>query len=340
MKLLLKNAREQKGLKTREVSQILGIDQALISKFETGLRKPTKDQVTRLAKLLEIDYESLMIAWLKEKILHEIENEEFALKALAAVEEELKYQKSVSKRELSVILEKILKEIDDLKAKADSLENNYDEISKNTELEYTFESNLLDGNSMTVQETEMVISEGLTIPGKSMREHFEAVNHQEAIRFIKNLRKNNSFGEHDLLSIHNLILRGIKTENGGIYRKNTFVKDENLAIGAEPSLIPKETENYFFWYEVNKNKLHPVILAAEMHFRLLKIRPFAEANKKTARLVMNLILLQHEYPIVIIKEDNRIRYEELIANDNSEDFILFIARIQKENLANILRVSN
>lgn len=340
MKSLLKNAREQKGLKTREVSQILGIDQALISKFESGFRKPTRDQVTRLAKLLEIDYETLMIAWLKEKILYEIENEEFALKALAAVEEELKYQKSVSKIELSAILEKLLKEIDILKAKANSLENSYDEISKKTELEYTFESNRLDGNSMTLQETEMVISEGLTISGKSMREHFEAVNHQEAIRFIKDLLKNNSFDERDLLSIHNLILRGINTENAGIYRKAKIINNQNLTIGTEPSMIPKEIENYFFWYEVNKNELHPVILASEMHIRILKIFPFAEANERTARLIMNLILLQHEYPIVIIKEDNRIKYEELIANDNSEDFILFIARIQKENLANILRVSN
>ena len=67
MKTLLKNAREQKGLKTREVAQILGIDQALISKFESGTRKPTKDQISKLSQLLEIDYETLMIAWLKKK---------------------------------------------------------------------------------------------------------------------------------------------------------------------------------------------------------------------------------------------------------------------------------
>lgn len=342
MKLLLKNAREQKGLKTREVSQILGIDQALVSKFESGLRKPTRDQVSRLAKLLEIDYETLMIAWLKEKILYEIENEEFALKALAAVEEELKYQKSVFKRELSVILEKALKEIDILKAKADTSfpENNQDEISIKTEIKYTFESNRLDGNSMTLQETEMVVSQGLTIPGKSMREHFEAVNHQEAIRFIKNLQKNNSLDERNLLSIHNLILRGINPENAGSYRKATIINSENLTVGAEPAMIPKEMENYFFWYEINKNKLHPVVLAAEMHIRLLKICPFAEANEKTARLIMNLILLQHGYPIAIIKENNNKKYEEWIVNDNPEDFIFFIARIQKESLEKHLGMIN
>ena len=69
MKTLLKNAREKKGLKTREVAQLLGIDQALISKFENGSRKPTKEQIIKLASILEIDFETLMVIWLKERIL-------------------------------------------------------------------------------------------------------------------------------------------------------------------------------------------------------------------------------------------------------------------------------
>ena len=98
MKVLLKNAREQKGLKTREVAQKLGIDQALISKFESGTRKPTKDQIIKLASLLEIDFETLMVIWLKEKILYEIGQEEFALKALMVAEQEIKYNNSISSK--------------------------------------------------------------------------------------------------------------------------------------------------------------------------------------------------------------------------------------------------
>jgi len=89
MKTLLKLAREQKGLKTREVAQLLKIDQALISKFENGQRNPTKTQIIKLAQLLEIDLETLTTAWLKEKILQEVANEEFGLKALQAAEKEL-----------------------------------------------------------------------------------------------------------------------------------------------------------------------------------------------------------------------------------------------------------
>lgn len=336
MKSLLKNAREQKGLKTREVAQILSIDQALISKFESGLRKPTKDQITKLATLLEIDYETLMIAWLKEKILYEIGDEEFALKAIAAAQQELQYQKSVSKIKVSGALEKMLKEIEFLKAKLDSsAQENFYEILQKSELEYTFESNRIDGNTMTQKETEMVINEGMTISGKSMKEHLEAVNHQEAIRFIKNLEKNNSFTEHNLLSIHNLIQRGIHSEIGN-YRK-TKTSDKK----PETFFISKQIEEYFIWFEVNKNKLHPIVLAAEMHFRLLKIDPFDEGNGKISRLIMNLVLLQKGYPIVNIKgdEENKKNYSRLNKNNDSEEFIFFIAQTLKEALEKCIEMN-
>ena len=96
MKTLLKNGREKKALKTRELAQLMGIDQALVSKFESGARKPTKEQIIKLASILEIDYETLMIAWLKEKILNEIGEETFALKALKEAEDELKYHRIIA----------------------------------------------------------------------------------------------------------------------------------------------------------------------------------------------------------------------------------------------------
>lgn len=344
MKSLLKNGRENKGLKTREVAQLLSIDQALISKFESGTRKPTKEQIIKLAELLEIDYETLIIAWLKEKILNEIESEEFALKALAAAEQELKYKKSVSKIELSDALEKIVKEIDILKAKIETLRQNDDHKSiKTLELEYTFESNRTDGNTMTLPETEMVINKGLTISGKSMREHLEIINHQEAIGFIKDLvKKNNSLNERDLLSIHNLLLRGIIPEEAGNYRKEQDKINNSVAISSSPLMISKEIEESFIWYEVNKNRLHPVILAAEMHERLFKIQPFANGNGKVSRLMLNLILMQKGYLIVNIKKEDYENYQSLKTEqikNNKEDFALFIAQMEKESLERYIKHS-
>lgn len=346
MKTLLKNAREQKGLKTREVAQLLAIDQALISKFESGTRKPTREQVIKLASLLEIDLETIMVAWLKEKILYEIGQDEFALKALLVAEQEIRYQSKPSKKKLSTTLQKILDEIDTLKTKLDGFRQ-FDSyrIAQALELEYTFESNRIEGNTMTLRETDLVINEGLTISGKSMREHLEVINHQEAIAYIKDLmQRNTSINEREVLSIHNLILRGIQPEDAGRYRKVQVMIQGRSHMPPQPFLVAKEMEDFFIWYETNKSILHPIVLAAEMHERLVTIHPFIDGNGRTSRLVMNLVLLQHGYIIANIKGDyeNRMRYYQSLetaqTKNNKEDFLLFIAQIEKESLERYLTI--
>lgn len=112
MKSLLKNAREQKGFTTRQVSEALGIDQALISKFENGLRRPTQSQLLALSQLLDIDRESLMVSWLKEKILETIGGHEFGWQALKAAEQQ------ISKETTSMTtdpFQKLLNEMESLK---------------------------------------------------------------------------------------------------------------------------------------------------------------------------------------------------------------------------------
>jgi Fic family protein/DNA-binding XRE family transcriptional regulator len=346
MKTLIKNAREQKGLKTRELAQLLGIDQALISKFESGSRKPTKEQVAKIASVLEIDYETLIVAWLKERILYEIGQDEFALKALQVAEEEIRYVAKNSSIKQSKKLESILVHIDVLKDKLDKLRH-FDSyrIAQALELEYTFESNRIEGNTMTLRETDLVINEGLTISGKSMREHLEAINHQEAIAYIKELmNKNTSLIEREVLSIHNLILRGIHPEDAGRYRKVQVMIKGSAHMPPQPFLVAKEMEDYFIWYETNKKKLHPIVLAAEMHERLVTIHPFIDGNGRTSRLVMNLILLQHGYVIANIKGDydSRMRYYQALetaqTQNNKEDFILFVAQMEKESLERYLEI--
>lgn len=346
MKDLLKKAREKKELKTREVAQLLGIDQALVSKFESGSRKPTKDQLAKLATLLEIDYETLLIAWLKEKILYEIGTDEIALKALQVAEEQIKYNVSFNREKLSHTLQELLNEIDTLKKILDQKRSNDSfRIAQALELEYTFESNRIEGNTLTLRETDLVVNEGLTVSGKSMREHLEAINHQEAIGYIKQLMERGfSFNERELLTIHNLILRGIIPEDAGRYRRvQVMIKGSNH-MPPQPYLVAKEMEDYFLWYETQKSKLHPVILAAEMHERLVTIHPFIDGNGRTSRLVMNLILLQHGYVIANIKGDydNRMNYynalETAQTKSNKEDFLLFIAQTEKESLERYLRI--
>ena len=346
MKTLLKNAREQKGLKTREVAQLLNIDQALISKFENGTRKPTKEQVVKLASLLGIDYETLMVAWFKERILYEIGQDEFALKALNMVQEEIQNKYLTVKKTVSKNLMLILNEIDELKLKLDRFrEFDSYRITQALELEYTFESNRIEGNTLTLRETDLVINEGLTISGKSMREHLEAINHQEAIAYIKHLmEKNSSINEREVLSIHNLILRGIHPEDAGRYRRVQVMIKGSSYMPPQPYLVSKEMEDFFIWYETNKNSLHPIVLAAEVHERIVTIHPFIDGNGRTSRLIMNLILLQSGYVIANIKGDydSRMRYyntlETAQTTNNKEDFLLFVAQIEKESLERYLEI--
>ena len=346
MKTLLKNAREKKGLKTREVAQLLEIDQALISKFENGTRKPTKEQITKLASLLEIDFETLMVAWLKEKILYEIGQDEFALKAMDMVREDMQNAYVTIKKSVSKNLQSVLDEIDTLKLKLDQFKlfDSY-RITQALELEYTFESNRIEGNTLTLRETDLVINEGLTISGKSMREHLEAINHQEAIAYIKHLiDKNTNLNEREVLSIHNLILRGISSKDAGKYRNVQVMIKGSSHLPPQPFIVPKQMEDFFIWFETNKNALHPVILAAELHERLVTIHPFIDGNGRTSRLVMNLILLQKGYVIANIKGDydTRMQYynalETAQTKNNKEDFLLFVAQIEKESLERYLGI--
>lgn len=323
MKLLLKNAREQKGYKTREVAQLLGIDQALISKFESGGRKPTREQVLKLSQLLEIDYETLMIAWLKAKILHEIEDEEFALKALLLVEQEIQNNKKVIESSVLSTIQIILDEIEILKQQIASL-NHFDlrRISKILELEFISESNRLIGNSLNFEETKSVINEGLTITGKTMQEHLEAVNLQETIAYIKDLnQKKVSISEKEFLIIHNLYMRGIKPENSGKYKNDL--------------LVIREMNLFFNWFEANKNSLNPIILASESYLKIINLNPFETRNLQIANLLMNWILLQNGYVFATIQEsrNNYLSILEECKNKNDKSFFInYILQIEKANL--------
>lgn len=346
MKNLLKNAREQKGIKTRELAQMMQIDQALISKFENGTRKPTREQVKKLAQALSIDFDTLMIAWLKEKILYEIGSDDLSMRAMAMVREEIENNYAVQKSSISKSLQTVLDEIDVLKNKLNKYRA-FDSfrITQALELEYIFESNRIEGNTLTLRETDLVINEGLTVSGKSMREHLEAINHVEAIGYIKQLvERNFAFNERELLTVHNLILRGIHPEDAGKYRKVQVMIKGSAHMPPQPYLVAKEMEDYFIWLDQHKNKLHPVVLAAEMHERLVTIHPFNDGNGRTSRLIMNFILLQHGYVIANIKGEyeTRMKYYQTLetaqTKQNKEDFILFIAQTEKECLERYLSI--
>jgi Fic family protein len=176
---------------------------------------------------------------------------------------------------------------------------------------YTYESNLIEGNTLTLSETQLVIREGLTIGGTSMREHLEAINHYEAIEFIEELVQTvQELSPKSLSQLHYLILKGIDKENAGRYRKVPVRISGSQHVPPQPFQIEKMMEDYFIHFENQKNSIHPVLLAAEMHERLVTIHPFIDGNGRTSILVMNMLLLKGGYTLANLKGDSesRLRY--------------------------------
>ena len=328
----IKNKRQELGLKTKDLAAHLGIDQALISKYENNKRLPTRDQVIQLAALLQLDKHNLLVLYTKELLLKYVSADEISLKALDLVQEELR---AYQKEKIPVIkkLDKVLKQIDKLKkelVKLHHLDSN--STAEALELAYTYHSNKIDGNTLTLEETKLVIDEGLTISGKSMREHLEAVNHKDAIQFIKDCKeKQIEINEDTLLQLRSIVLRGIQGNKAGKYRNIQVSIPCSTYTPPQAFLVAQEMEALFNWYRANKSLIHPVALAAEMHQRLYTIQPFVEGNGRTARLLMNVILLKHGYVIANIQSDENSRdvyfeaLEKSRVEPNKESFHNLIA---------------
>lgn len=223
-------------------------------------------------------------------------------------------------------------EIDALKTRLDAVRAGRDHASIREALrvEFLYESNRIEGNTLTLRETQLVIREGMTISGKSMREHLEAINHQEAILWVEEVVSQQvPFSETVLKQIHGLVLHGIDRDNAGRYRTVPVLIAGSTHVPPQPWQLQPLMEQYFAFYEAEKARLHPVALAAAMHEKLVSIHPFVDGNGRTARLIMNLLLLQHGYPLAIIGGgyESRMAYYDALeqAGNDPATFEQFIA---------------
>ena len=312
---ILKKSRNSNNLKFRDLAATTGIDQALLSKFESGTRLPTQVQIAILANAYNLNISELRTLWLAEKVLQIVQNEPLASEVLAVAESRVEYltgRQALEVPELPSSLQKKLAVIDGLKAEWQTRKPlDPAQLSKMRaffHIEYTFESNRIEGNTLTLQETSLVVNEGLTISNKSMREHLEAINHAEAVDFIVEMAQGREdISRRSLLELHSLILRSIDRDNAGRYRSVPVRISGSEHAPPQPYLLEKLMEDYFLHYRSQQGMMHPVILAAEMHERLVSIHPFIDGNGRTSRLVMNLILLRNGYTIANLKGDNNSR---------------------------------
>ncbi len=208
-------------------------------------------------------------------------------------------------------------------------------------LEWTYNSNGIEGNTLTLRETQIVL-EGITVGGKSIKEHLEAINHERAILFLDDLIKDKKpITEWNIKNIHQLILKEIDNDNAGKYRNEnvtikgaTHIPPDYLIV---PELMEKLIINYEYW-----KKYHPIIRAALLHGELVKIHPFVDGNGRTSRLVMNLSLMNSGYLPVIIKKEKRLEYYNALdkahTTGNYTDFIKLVNELEIEMLNKYLEL--
>lgn len=340
---ILKEARLSKKLSGAKAAEVCGFSASLINKIESGARTPTKAQLASLSKVYKIPMKTLQVEWLSEKIYKELEGEEFAIEALKVAEAMLEYGgDNFEDEKIIAKINKLKKQLDAWrpipKAQLVNLSNYY-------KIQYTYDSNRIEGNTLTLQETSLVIEKGITISGKSVQEHLEAINHSEAVEFLLELVKNKTaLTEYVLKQLHGLVLRGIDKHNAGKYRQANVMVSASRHKPPQPFLLNKLMEDYFLFYEQNKASMHPVLLAAEMHERLVTIHPFNDGNGRTSRLIMNLVLMQHGFPIANIsgERQNRLAYysslEKAQVKNDKTKFYDFVCHAVLHSLKEYLKL--
>ena len=218
-------------------------------------------------------------------------------------------------------MDNTLKRLTQKKQEFDSKKPLPADVLKNLEdwlkVELTYSSNAIEGNALTRMETAEIIEKGIStaLKGKSLKDQLETINHARAVEYIKELARQKKghqyLTEEDIKAIHKIILTSINDEWAGRYRESeVFIKGATIEFPL-PQNVPYHMKEFIQWLETQKD-IHPVRVAADAHFKFVSIHPFVDGNGRTARLLMNLILLINGYPVAIIRNEERIGYLEAV----------------------------
>lgn len=227
-------------------------------------------------------------------------------------------------------MDKVLKKIAENKQKLQNLLNikeNKKTLYKWLLNELAYTSNAIEGNTLTRRETALAITEKITSKSKPVKDYMEAINHATAFELIWNLAKDNiKITENVILQIHKIILSGIDNNNAGIYRNVRVRISGSQTILPNPLKVPELMEKFIL--SLNKNKQPPELKAIKAHYDFVVIHPFIDGNGRTARLLMNLILISYGLAPIIIRPIDRKRYlsalEKKGMNDKTQSYEKFM----------------
>ena len=209
-------------------------------------------------------------------------------------------------------------------------------LNEQLTVEWIYNSNAIEGSTLTLKETQLILETGLTIGGKSLREHFEVINHKQAIEYVEALSTGEaSITPFHVRQIHQLVLTHIDDDNAGQYRNLPVYITGTAYEPPEAWEVVHLMSEWGDWLNGLALLLHPVERAALAHHRLVAIHPFIDGNGRTARLVMNLLLMYEGYPPTIIKRANRRQYYRVLAQadeENESPLVNFVGRAVERSL--------
>lgn len=188
-------------------------------------------------------------------------------------------------------------------------------------VEWTYNSNSIEGNTLSLRETRVVLQDGLTIGGKTLREHFEAINHNKAIAWLEEkVTPGYVISGADILTLHKMVMTAIDDDFGGRFRTGRVQITGANFIPPNPLKVPDLLDELLEWVRCNPQNLDPVSLSAVFHHRFVWIHPFFDGNGRTGRLAMNMILMELGYPPVIILRTDRNKYYRALNDANQGKF--------------------
>lgn len=205
----------------------------------------------------------------------------------------------------------------------------------------TYSSNALEGNTLDLAETKVVLEDGLTISGKPMKDHLEAMGHADAFNKLIELVKTKTITEENIKELHKLFYNKIDADQAGKYRTKSIIVTGSDVDFPKPEELEGKMSEFVKKIPQIKQNMYPIEFAAMLHAIFVNIHPFIDGNGRVARLLLNLALLQAGYNITIIPPVVRADYIRALQesnHNNFEPFINFISEMVLESQKEYLRI--
>lgn len=224
------------------------------------------------------------------------------------------------RKELNSLLEEKLQKLNEFRPLSPAL---IQKLKEKFEIEMTYNSNAIEGNTLTLKETYWVIQQGITVKGKSLKDHLEAKNHQQALEYLYQLIEHGisqTISEHLIRSLHSLVIQDIDRSIAGKYREvDVFITgtDHRPPSALE---VPIKMGELVEWARENHDKMNAVEFSAIFHHKFVHIHPFQDGNGRTGRLLMNIFLMQYGFPMTIIQVSDRQKYYRALEDADHKNY--------------------